>query len=151
MEIEFHGLDLKGIIEFDDIDNPFDERDSSYFGYNPNKIRPGVELIEKLNLTPSENDLIYKTSDEKEFSFLEIWSDNPQEKDAYTPFSEGERFWVDQELMLEYLKIKNMSLIIEVEIDRKKRGSRETYSEEYTPAKHKVYVLHQSGKLESAN
>jgi hypothetical protein len=114
----------------------------------------GQNFVETLDLSVSDDMLTYSGPDGKVVARLEVWSDNPQERDYITEaFSEGERLWVRTKDLLEYLRCKDMDLVIEAQIARnvERRHDTKSYTEEreYDLGKSTIYILRRDGSLET--
>ena len=114
----------------------------------------GRDFTETLNLSLSDDFLTYSTPTGEIVGRLEIWSDNPQEKDYITEaFSTGQRLWVNTEVLLDYLRHREMDLIVEAKISRnvEKRYSTGSSTEEreYDLGKSTICILRKDGSLET--
>jgi hypothetical protein len=83
----------------------------------------------------------------------EIWNDNLEEtRERITrPYSTGRRLWIRVETLLEYLRRKNRSLIVQVQISRNRSASSRPAGEAYDPESATIYIIHQDGTIESVD
>lgn len=114
----------------------------------------GRNFTEILSLSVSDDFLTYSTPTSDIVGRLEVWSDNPQEKDYITEaFSTGQRLWVNTEVLLDYLHRKEMDLIVEVKIsrnvERRYSTGNSTEEREYDLGRSTIYVLRRDGSLET--
>ena len=114
----------------------------------------GQNFTETLSLSASDDFLTYSTPTGEIVGRLEIWSDNPQEKDYITEaFSTGQRLWVNTEVLLDYLRRREMDLIVEVQIsrnvERRYSTGNSTEEREYDLGRSTIYILRRDGSLET--
>lgn len=114
----------------------------------------GRDFLDVLGVSMSDDFLTYSKPDGDVVAHLEVWSDDPQERERITEaFSTGERLWVRMEALLEYLRRRSMDLVMEVQITRnvERRYDTESYlkEREYDPGKSTIYILRQDGSLET--
>lgn len=120
-------------------------------GYLP---QLGRNFLQVLGLSASEDLLTYSRPDGETVAHLEVWSDNPEERDYITKaFSTGERLWVRTEVLLDYLRRRGMDLVIEAQIVRnveRRHGRRNQIEErEYDLGESTIYILRRDGSLET--
>ena len=120
-------------------------------GYLP---QLGRNFLRVLGLSASEDFLTYSRPDGETVAHLEVWSDNPEERDYITKaFSTGERLWVSTEVLLDYLRRRGMDLVIEAQITRnvERRHGRGNQTEErdYDLGESTIYILRRDGSLET--
>ena len=75
----------------------------------------------------------------------EQWSDDPKTEYISEPFSQGRCLWVRRDALLEYLKRKQLDLIIEVRIERRQREGE--YGDD--TRMWRIYLLRCDGTLEA--
>ena len=114
----------------------------------------GRDFLDTLQLSMSNDFLTYFKSDGEVVARLEVWSDDPQERERITEaFSTGERLWVQTDALLDYLRRRSMDLVIEVQITRNVEQHYDTESylkeREYDPGRSTIYVLRRDGSLET--
>lgn len=114
----------------------------------------GRDFIVALGLSLSDNLLTYSRADGEVVARSEIWSDNPQERERITEaFATGERLWVQTEALLDYLRRRDIDLVIEAQISRnvERRYDTERFikEREYDLGKSTIYVLRRDGSLET--
>jgi hypothetical protein len=91
----------------------------------------------------------YGSPNGKTAARLEIWSDNLEEDHISQAFSNGKRWWVSIEIILEYLQLRDRDLIIEVQLRHNRLSDQREEGEEYDLGKSIIYILHRDGTLET--
>jgi hypothetical protein len=114
----------------------------------------GRDFIDTLGVSMSDDFLTYSEPNGNVVARLEVWSDDPQERERITKaFSAGERLRVRAEALLDYLRRRSMDLVMEVQITRnvERRYDTESYlkEREYDPGRSAIYVLRRDGSLET--
>lgn len=114
----------------------------------------GQGFLDTLGVSMSDDFLTYSEPDGNVVARLEVWSDDPQERERITEaFSTGERLWVRTEALLDYLRRRSMDLVIEVQITRNVERSYDTENylkeREYDPGRSTIYILRRDGSLET--
>lgn len=154
-EISEPGFVLEGLItEWRRERRYLDEHDPLTRGIKGYLPQLGRNFLQVLGLSASEDLLTYSRPDGETVAHLEVWSDNPEERDYITKaFSTGERLWVRTEVLLDYLRRRGMDLVIEAQIARnvEQRHGRGNQIEEreYDLGESTIYILRRDGSLET--
>ncbi len=152
-EIDESGFELtawmRGIYSRDETLDKFD-RSARDRGFNITAFQP--HFVETMQLQPNSTRTEYVRKNGEIAAKLELWSDNLDEEYISHPYSSGERWRVNIDLLLEYLRQCDRDLIIEVKItrnrnERNRAGTGGSY--EYNPGKSRIYILRQNGILET--
>ncbi|MDX5895208.1 ATP-binding protein [Rubrobacter radiotolerans] len=114
----------------------------------------GRDFLDTLGVSLSDDFLTYSEPNGNIVARLDVWSDDPQERERITEaFSTGERLWVRTEALLDYLRCRSMDLVMEVQITRnvERRYDTESYlkEREYDPGRSTIYILRGDGSLET--
>lgn len=154
-EVSEPGFVLEGyIMEWGRERRHLDEHDPLTRGIKGYLPLLGQNVLETLGLSASDTLLSYSRPDGKTVARLEVWSDDPEERDYITQaFSTGERLWLRTEILLDYLRHRDMDLVIEAQITRnvERRHGRENLKEEreYDLGRSTIYILRGDGSLET--
>lgn len=150
-EISEEGFELCSILEKQRFEPPLDEHDP----YLP---RENLELkflsqafLQQLNLTQVPGTLNYQLPNGKPSVKLELWQDGVEEKYIDYPRANGQRLWVDLNVLFSYLHLVKKDLIFEVLIDRRKAERNYKEQEKYDNRTARLFLLRANGTLETVD
>lgn len=151
MEIDEGEFELKAWLDDRRIEKGLEGFDSLARGVRGSFTTFSKDFLATMNIRRERGTRHYHASDGKRIARLEIWNDNEEEETERItePFSEGERLWLRIDALLEYLRLKERDLIIEVQIERRERREHNENNEEYDLGKSRIYLLRRNGQLET--
>lgn len=149
-EIRETSFELKGYLIDSMAPGDSDDDDPLRRKMDRHVTRPASVLGNALGMKPDALKIKYN-SQGKPITRFEAWSDDPDEERIYSFFSEGRRFYIRVDGLLEFLRRLDYSLIVEVQIRRREERSYESGRTEYEPAKHQIYLIHKNGEVETGD
>jgi hypothetical protein len=108
---------------------------------------PSNAFLREMDLRRVPRTIEFRSAAGHKSVWLEIWSDQTEEhhQEIRSAFSDGQRLWIDREVLIEYLNRIGRDLILEVKLARNSRldGAKHEFGTS------RIYLLRRNGRLET--
>jgi hypothetical protein len=150
LEIDEPGFSLHGWISETSGEKELDGHDPLLYGMDTGLPRFSQAVQDQLSVQPDSAGKRYLDRSDPNQLIAEItaWSEPHEDKEG-AEYSSGWRLRIKCDRLLNYLRVQQRCLILEVQIDREERRYGQEKNFDYEPPAVLLYLLHPNGHLET--